>query len=402
MRFTLVLLLAAKNLLGRKLRSILTIGGISIGIAAIVFLLSLAYGLQKVITDGIADYQSYKTVDVSPVKSAEFHLNDETIEKIKLFSNISKIQGISNFAGQSKAESSDAFAETVIYGASNEYLSLASIKPIKGGSLYNDNNKEALVNRSLLKLINIDEKDAIGKKVNYNLEISKAKAPSQEEETLKVEDTATIVGVLPDTASPVIYLPMKYFSSKGVVVYNQLKIESMTADKTEITNIRKNVEALGFKTQSVMDTVSQIEQFFLIIRIILSLFGLIAVAVAALGMFNTLTVSLLERTREIGIMKVIGASSRDVWATFLAESFIMSLVGGFVGVFVGWLVGFSLNMLLANLASRTGNDMVAIFYIPLNLMLLSLGVSVFLAFFTGIYPAVRASRISALEAVRYE
>lgn len=401
MKLRIVFILALINLWGRKLRSTLTIGGIAIGIAAIVFLLSLAYGLQNVITKGIADFQSYKVIDVNPIKSSAFHLNNGAIEKIKDFSNIKKVEGITNFAGQAKTEESDAYTETVIYGASRDYLALATVRPTKG-QYYDDTKKEAIVNKSLLKLANISEDKALGQQVKLSLEINKSKAPNQKHEIEKVEDSVTIVGILSDEGNPVMYLPMDFFRSKGVEVYQQLKVEAASSDKETIGNIRKNIETLGFKTQSVLDTISQVDQFFAIIRIILSLFGLIAVIVAALGMFNTLTVSLLERTREIGIMKVIGASSKDVWTTFLAESFIMSLIGGLFGIFVGWLIGFGLNMLLINLAKSTGNEMVAIFYIPINLMLLSMIVSVSLAFITGFYPAMRASKISALEAIRYE
>jgi len=400
-KLRIVFILALINLWGRKLRSTLTIGGIAIGIAAIVFLLSLAYGLQNVITKGIADFQSYKVIDVNPIKSSAFHLNNGAIEKIKDFSNIKKVEGITNFAGQAKTEESDAYTETVIYGASRDYLALATVRPTKG-QYYDDTKKEAIVNKSLLKLANISEDKALGQQVKLSLEINKSKAPNQKHEIEKVEDSVTIVGILSDEGNPVMYLPMDFFRSKGVEVYQQLKVEAASSDKETIGNIRKNIETLGFKTQSVLDTISQVDQFFAIIRIILSLFGLIAVIVAALGMFNTLTVSLLERTREIGIMKVIGASSKDVWTTFLAESFIMSLIGGLFGIFVGWLIGFGLNMLLINLAKSTGNEMVAIFYIPINLMLLSMIVSVSLAFITGFYPAMRASKISALEAIRYE
>lgn len=401
MKLHIVLILALRNLWGRKLRSMLTIGGISIGIAAIVFLLSLAYGLQNVITKGIADFQSYKVIDVNPVKSSAFHLNNGAIEKIQDFSNVKKVEGITNFAGQTKSEGNDAYTETVIYGASRDYLALASVKPSRG-QYYDDTKKEAIVNKALLKLANIDENKAIGQELKFNFEINQSKAPKQKDAIIKVDDSATIVGILSDSGNPVMYLPIDFFRSKGVEVYQQLKIETASSDKETISNIRKNVETLGFKTQSVLDTISQVDQFFAIIRIILSLFGLIAVLVAALGMFNTLTVSLLERTREIGIMKVIGASSKDVWETFLAESFIMSLAGGIFGVFIGWFIGFGLNVLLINMAKSTGNEMVPIFYIPFGLVLLSLGISISLAFITGFYPAIRASKISALEAIRYE
>ena len=100
---------------------------------------------------------------------------------------------------------------------------------------------------------------------------------------------------------------------------------------------------MGFKTTSTVDTVKQIESLFSNLRILLTILGMVALGVASLGMFNTLTVSLLERTREIGGMKAIGMVSEEVQDLFLAEAMIMGLSGGFGGLILGSSVGWILS-----------------------------------------------------------
>ena len=110
-------------------------------------------------------------------------------------------------------------------------------------------------------------------------------------------------------------------------------------DLTVLPKIRKQIEAMGFITHSVVDTVSQITSLFSTARTLLALIGMVALAVAALGMFNTLTVSLLERTREVGLMKAMGMKSYEVQELFLTESMIMGFFGGILGIVSGLLAG---------------------------------------------------------------
>src|SRR3990167_2725018 len=106
----------------------------------------------------------------------------------------------------------------------------------------------------------------------------------------------------------------------------------MFSYQASVDHARKQVEALGMKTSSVTDTVDQINRLFSTLRLILGLLGIVALSVASLGMFNTLTVSLLERTREVGMMKAIGMRSSEVRDLFLTESMTMGFFGGIGGL----------------------------------------------------------------------
>jgi putative ABC transport system permease protein len=136
--------------------------------------------------------------------------------------------------------------------------------------------------------------------------------------------------------------------------------------------------------------------------VILGILGFIALAVASLGMFNTLTVSLLERTREIGGMKTMGMVSGEIQELFLAEAMIMGLGGGIGGILLGFLVGKMLSNVVSIFAITQGVGYLELTYIPFSLILFIILSSFIIGLVTGLYPSYRAKKISALNALRYE
>jgi putative ABC transport system permease protein len=195
-------------------------------------------------------------------------------------------------------------------------------------------------------------------------------------------------------------VPLKDVKLLGIHNYSQAKI---VVDSQDIlTPTRKQIELLGFKTASVIDTVSQIENLFATLRFLLGILGVVALAVAALGMLNTLTVSLLERTREVGMMKAIGMKSQEVENLYLTESMIMGILGGIGGLVIGYTFGKILSFALSTFAISKGYGYLDVTFIPFQFVLLIFAISVIVGLLTGIYPAKRATKISALDALRYE
>ena len=172
--------------------------------------------------------------------------------------------------------------------------------------------------------------------------------------------------------------------------------------KTDLAKIRKQIEAMGYTTRSVADTVAQINSLFATAKTLLLLLGMVALAVAALGMFNTLTVSLLERTREVGLMKAMGMKSSEVKELFLTESMTMGFFGGVLGIVAGFVLGKLLGLILSFFAIFKGVGYIDVSYLPLSFVLVILLLSLIVGLATGIYPAKRATKISALNALRYE
>jgi putative ABC transport system permease protein len=153
---------------------------------------------------------------------------------------------------------------------------------------------------------------------------------------------------------------------------------------------------------ALSDTVDQANKIFSVIQIVLALFGIVALTVSAIGMFNTMTISLLERTNEIGIMKSIGASNRDIRFLFLTESILIGSFGGIGGVIIGFMGTTTINLGFNFLANRLGGQSVNVFYTPIWFILFVLLFSTLIGLFTGIYPAERASKLNPLVALRYK
>ena len=159
---------------------------------------------------------------------------------------------------------------------------------------------------------------------------------------------------------------------------------------------------LGFSVFSLLDISKTLRGFFKVLDILLVIFSSVALAVATLGIVNTLVMAVLERRREIGVLKALGAADRDVKQLFFVEAAVMGLVGGIVGTVIGWLIGrtiaFGTNVYLhsQNLSS------VDISSVPWWLVLLSILFAVGVSLAAGLYPASRAARLDPVQALRYE
>src|SRR6185503_7131583 len=125
------------------------------------------------------------------------------------------------------------------------------------------------------------------------------------------------------------------------------RVQVRVKDGKYLGSVQDEILAKGFTVTALSKTVEQANKIFQGIQAVLAVFGGIALTVSAIGMFNTMTVTLLERTAEIGVMRTIGASSRDIVILFVAEAVIVGLLGGFVGIAMGVGIGFICNGLLS-------------------------------------------------------
>ena len=286
------------------------------------------------------------------------------------------------------------------------FVTIASISAVTATSevqtvtLANSAIKQAVVNTAVLKILGISQAQAIGKSFDVSFVVVGDLLPDPTKRIESAPATYTIVGVTPDNQTPVIYVPFIDLRSLGVTQYSQSKV--VTASQNDLQKVRRQIEAMGFVTRSVADTVAQINSLFGTARIILALLGMVALAVAALGMFNTLTVSLLERTREVGLMKAMGMKSSEVSELFLTESMIMGFVGGLFGILIGFLAGKLVGLILSIFSLVKGVGIVDVSYLPFPFLATIIILSLVVGIATGMYPAKRATKISALNALRYE
>ncbi len=278
--------------------------------------------------------------------------------------------------------------------------SSAEVKKISELKLTEDISGQAIVSKGFLNLLNINLNKAVNKTFKVKYIITKNLSPDIEGKIFTSEVNYKIIGVVDDSDSSYFYIPFSDVDKLAIKNFSQLKV--VVKNKETLPKVRKEIEVFGLKTTSVVDTVKQIESLFGNLRIVLVTLGMVALGIASLGMFNTLTVSLLERIREIGGMKVMGMVSDEVEELFLAEAMIMGLAGGVGGLILGFLSGKLVSFLVSLLSISQGQGYLELTYLPGIFILVILIISFIVGVTTGLYPAERAKKTSALNALKYE
>jgi putative ABC transport system permease protein len=391
--------ISLKNLFANRLRTYLTLGGVIIGVGSIVFLVSLGFGLQRLVTSEVATLEEMKVANVNPGDSEILRLNGEATEKISTIAGVNKVGKMINVASRANYQSS--VIDTVAYGIDNDYLNLEGIKADLGRMFSSQEAEEVVVNRTVLNLLGVEENQEtmIDKTIKFDFIITSELLDKDGKKVVTGKELK-IVGIEDNEGTPTIYLPIEFLKAQGIGYYSGLKLQSENPD--QVPGIRDAVENMGYKTEYVGDTVTQIDQVFDIFKVVLAGFGSVAMVVAALGMFNTLTVSLLERIREVGLLKALGMSRADIRKLFLSEAMIIGIGGGLMGLILGLLVGYILNYSINALAIASGASPVDFFYMPWYFAVGMAIFSIIIGLLTGIYPAQRAVKINALDALRYE
>ena len=182
--------------------------------------------------------------------------------------------------------------------------------------------------------------------------------------------------------------------------YNSLVVKVAHAQNTQ--DVEDQIKKKGFSAFSLNDALQGAKRGFIILDIVLSLIGSIALAVSSLGIMNTMVMSILERTREIGIMKAIGGSDGDIRRIFLIEASAIGFFGGVAGVALGWIVGrvinFGANVYIQNQGGTPGD----LFSLPFWLIGGAIGFSIAISLIAGSYPAARAARLDPIQALRHD
>lgn len=303
------------------------------------------------------------------------------------------------------SDSASLFGTTVTKDASGvEWVEMKKVdddpNKLKEVSFVGEPAAEAFVSTGMLKLLGLTIDSAVGKSFSVSYIIPDGNISGVSGRLQSTETEYKIKGVFEDLNSNYYYFQAADAKRLGINIYSQLKV--VAKDKISLAGVRKTIESLGLKTDSTADTVVRIESLFGTLRIILGFLGMIALAVASLGMFNTMTVSLLERTREVGVMKTMGMLSNEVSELFLAESMIMGVGGGIMGILLGYILGRVLSLILSSISIVKGQGAIDIATIPWFLVAFILMVSFLVGIVTGWYPSKRARQISALNALRYE
>ena len=188
--------------------------------------------------------------------------------------------------------------------------------------------------------------------------------------------------------------------ANGKTTYASLTVRAKSPSQVE--KIETAIKDMGFSTFSLLDATRNLRIFFTIFDSLLGIFGSLALAVSTLGIVNTLVMAILERRREIGVLKALGAADRDVKQLFFAEAGVMGLMGGIFGVGMGWLIGRAVTFGTNVYLRRQDLPPAHVFSVSLWLIFGGIVFSVVVSLVAGLYPASRAARLNPVEALRYE
>jgi len=457
--------LAVRNLRESVLRNSLTTVGISVGVASLVAMLSLGIGLQQMATRRLVRSGLFDTVVVTsrrdlrnfnrsddaggPDPAQSPVLDEPSRQKIEQLPNVVEafpdLRFITSFSYDDKPhltmaagvpfsyKSNDAFegmqGSFFSSGMAPEVILQKTFAAELLGKTPKPGTEETPVAELAKPLVGkemtmryaerIDSATPADANGNMPNESGEAATYSIQSHELKLR----IVGVTdldPDSMrGPVrarVLLPLKLLESLHVMQPTTMRdttqatskiptyatISVRVKDPGKIQLVENAIKKMGFNTFSILDATRSVRRFFTVLDLFLGIFGSLALAVASIGIVNTLVMAILERRREIGIMKAIGASDVDVKKLFFAEAGVMGALGGALGVALGWTIGRVIN-LGTNVYLRS-QDLAPeqIWFVPWWLVGSAIAFAIVVSLLSGLYPAARAARLDPVQALRYE
>ncbi len=384
------------------LRTWLTILGMGVGTGAVVVLVGLGFGLQQIILEQIVFGDSLLSLGVSATGARNLSITDEVIKEFEDNEYIEDAAPLARYPAlvTYKGLTGNVFLQ----GAEPAYLRYAGITASAGKVFVDEdlgNGNEVMLSPAVLKLFGIEDAEGfIGQEVTFRLLIpaedgSDAITEVNIEKKYKVKGITKEEGVL----NALMMLP-ELRTYVGIEAYDRAQVKVVSNEFLDATE--EALIKLGYRVTALSKTVEQASKIFQGIQATLAVFGGIALVVSAIGMFNTMTVTLLERTKEIGIMRTLGASPSDVKLLFISESVVVGFLGGLSGVLMGITLGFVVNFMLNLAASQFGGQAVKLFAFPLWFLTFISLFSACVGYLTGIFPARRAAQLNPLDAIRYE
>lgn len=446
--------LAARNLRESVLRNSLTTLGIAVGVASLVAMLSLGIGLQRLASKRLKSSGLFDTVVVTsrrdlrafnreqensgPAPAESPDLDEAARHTIEKLPGVVEVYPELRFITELRYE--DKPHLTMVAGMAFSSKDSDGLEAMQGRFFSSDEAHEAIVQKTfaaeLLGKTPVRGPDELsvaevappllGKQIVMRYNERTASGENKNSATYSVlsrELPLTIVGVTdldPDSmrgpARARLFLPEKLLeglhamqaydyraSMRGTSsepIYGSLITRVSGAGKVE--PVEETIKKLGFNTFSILDATKSLRRFFAILDLFLGIFGSLALTVASIGIINTLVMAILERRREIGVMKAIGASDKDVRGLFFAEAGAMGILGGVFGVIMGWIIGRVINFGTNIYLHRQGFPAEHFWAVPWWLVGFALGFAFLVSLISGLYPASRAAKLDPVQALRYE
>jgi putative ABC transport system permease protein len=438
--------LAFRNLREAVLRNSLTTLGVAVGVASLVAMLSLGVGLQQLASSRLAKSGLFDSIFVTPktnlrgpgggppatrTPDAKARLLDaDARAEISRMPNVVEVYPPIRFFTEVRYDGKPY--ATMVAGMPESSKASGAFDGMQGHFFSSPNADEAILQAEFAKELNPQTSSLIGKDLILRYAERQSlgaqggdAAGSGGFSVVPKEKHFLIIGVVEtEPASGFggfgtgrLLIPLPIAETLRAAQVNDLRdiLRGSSSDKPTYSSLTVRVKSpslveateaklkdLGFSAFSLLDASKSLRIFFSVFDLLLGIFGSLALAVATLGIINTLVMAILERRREIGVLKALGAADRDVKQLFFVEAGVMGLFGGVLGVLLGWLIGRSLTLGTNIYLHRQNLPGVDISSVPWWLVLLSILFAVGVSLAAGLYPASRAARLDPVQALRYE
>jgi len=442
---------ACGNLWKKKLRTFLTTTGVVIGIGALVCMFAFGQGVQRNVTEQFnrldlfnyinvyarggdrgprrhhdPDEEGWRAEGSGTADANAPRLDEESLKEVKKINGVEAAFPELRFPAQIHLGDKEQFSLVQVLSADT-----CRPMPLLAGHCYDPNEPNGiLVSGSLVRRLGINEpSEAIGRQIeiatltlDFRLASLLRMAFSSGDQALPIARESyrfVVTGVAermpfggmgdayiqPEAASGMRKLSLTsvwdFFRPAGEAA-NYSMITVKVGSAKDISPVKKELESRGFRTFAWIDQLDQMRIGFLIMDMVLIAVGMIGVTVASLGIVNTMVMSILERYREIGIMKAVGATDGDVQRIFLFESGAIGLLGGLFGLALGWLVSAIINEVVNAIMSRQSAPRMEHFSFPWWLCLGAIAFSILVSLAAGIFPTRRAARVDPVVALRHD
>jgi len=445
--------LALRNLRESLLRNSLTTLGVAVGVASLVAMLSLGVGLQELASKRLSNSGLFDTVLVSsrsnlrglgrngaansPPPQGARVLDEDARKEMEGLPNVVEVYPQIRFLTEMRYAGTPY--STIVAGIPVSARGNGAFEGIQGTFFRGSRADEAILQMELAKEMSAQPATLVSKELairymereplapSATSDPARAKSDSRAEEGFSIvprEKKLRIVGIVETEpaagfggfGSGRLLIPLEVAAGLRAAQVNDLRealratnakptYASLTVrakNPSQVEAIETAVKKMGFVAFSLLDASRNLRLFFTIFDLLLGIFGSLALSVATLGIINTLVMAILERRREIGILKALGAADRDVRQLFFVEAGVMGLLGGVLGVVFGWFIGRGVTWGTNLYLKRQNLPVAHVFSVPWWLVLGAVAFAVIVSLGAGLYPATRAARLNPVEALRYE
>ena len=449
--------LAVRNLREAILRNSLTTLGVAVGVASLVAMLSLGVGLQTLASQRLTKSGLFDAVFVTsrrgfggpgegppkpnPIAHEKFKpLDDDARQQFAKLPNVVDVYPQIRFLTEVRYAGNSY--STNVLGVPESSRATSAFDAITGKYFSSPTAEEAILQADFAKELSPQTATLVGQEITLRYaerrsvssdEISKEQDIDKQLDEMMSggisivsrEKKLRIAGIIESDPSAGIggfgggrvFLPIRIAEQlhaaqandvqdfvrgggSGKPTYAALTIRAKSPK--DVLQIEDAIKKLGFNAFSLLDAARSLRLVFTVFDLFLGLFGSLALTVASLGIINTLVMAILERRREIGVLKALGATDGDVRSLFFAEAGVMGLFGGIFGVALGWLIGQALTWGTTIYLRHQDLPGVKISYVPWWLAASAIAFAVVVSLIAGLYPAGRAARLNPVEALRYE